>query len=171
MKNNLKTISYTIFSMMILSLLTACGGGSNDSKSGSNSEFVGNWKSQCYSRGAINELAKTYLGGTLNTSINSGNVKIDITSSNIKISALLYSDSSCSNNTTSASTTCSYEEKGEKTSSGGKQVQKIDVTCPEQSTIKDIYLIGNGKLYFSQSGTNDGDGYPNQVFYDFYATK
>lgn len=162
---------YAIYSITILSLLTACGGASNDSQTSSSSEFVGNWKSQCYSRNYINELAKTYLGGTINTSINSGNVKIDITNSNIKISALFYSDSSCSNSKTSGSTTCSYEEKGEKTSSGGKKVQKIDVACPDQSTIKDIYLINSGKLYFSQSGTNDVEGYPNEVFYDFYLTK
>lgn len=162
---------YSLFSITILSLLTACGGASNDSQTSSSSAFVGNWKTQCYSRAAINELAKTYLGGTLNTSINSGNAKIDITNSTIKVSALLYSDSSCSNDETSGSTTCSYQEKGEKTSSGGKKVQKIDVTCPKQSTVKDIYLINNGKLYFSKSGENDAEGYPNEVFYDFYLTK
>lgn len=58
MKNNLKIMFYAICSITALSLFTACGGGSSDSKSGSISEFVGNWKSQCYSGQRLDDIAK-----------------------------------------------------------------------------------------------------------------
>lgn len=164
MKNALKiTLCVGVFT-----LLTACGGESGDSKGGEPS-FIGNWSTKCYAGQSMQSIARQ-LGIAVNSSVKSFDVKMNNTADTFKTTAFVYSDAGCSTSINKSSKTCSYTNQGVKTSSGGKRVKKMSGNCSGKA-FRDVYLIENGNLYLSTGKGVDSEGYPSEIFYDYYFTR
>lgn len=161
------TILFTL-SLLTLSLLTACGGANNSSSSDS---IEGNW-SRCYAGTELQVLAQKISKDPLPSKIKSFKVNFNVGSNTTTGTGSAYfTNTQCSGTPDVSETeTCSYTKAGTKTASSGVTLNKIDETCKGTKT-KGVYLIKDGKLYLGNSKEKDAQGYPNDVFYDFYLTK